>query len=255
MNLPREQAAKILLALDIACQNLAAREFALSLAGRLQAELIGLFVEDEDLLASAQYPFSREIVSSSASERKLNYDDMERSLRAWSTQMQQQLMTQAKQANVKFSFQTFRGKKTETLLQQTVTSSLLIFSGLRSSHYSIQRRAHTAYVLVDDDSDLQHSVTIIKQLTGEGIDNVVFINTNDINSQEKITTAVDSLSDTRAQTLTKNVKENLAQQIAALNKDLTAAVVLVPATHKICQQMPSFKELQNYLSCPVVVVN
>lgn len=255
MNLPREQAAKILLALDIASQNLAARDFALSLAGHLQAELIGLFVEDEDLLKSAQYPFSREIVSSSALERKLDYDDMERSLRAWSTQMQQQLLKQAKLANVKFSFQTFRGKKTETLLQQTVTSSLLIFSGLRSSRYSIQRRAHTAYVLVDDDSDLLHSVTIIKQLAAEDIDNIIFINTDDIHSQDKITTAIDSLSDTRAQILTKNVKENLAQQLAVLNRNLAAAVVLVPASHKICQQMPAFKELQIYLSCPVVVVN
>ena len=98
--------------MDIGSQNLAARDIALSLAARLHAELIGLFVEDEDLLISAQFPFAREIIASYAAERKLDYADMERSLRAWSSQMQQQLAEQAQHINIKYSFRTFRGRKT-----------------------------------------------------------------------------------------------------------------------------------------------
>ena len=255
MNLHEEKVIKILLALDLASQNIAARELALSLAGRLQSELVGLIIEDEELLASAQYPFSSEINTSSALERKLSYADMERSLRAWSTQIQQQLLKQAQQANVKCSFRTFRGRKTEILLEQTETTSLLVFSGLRTSYTPRQHRANTVYILVDDSSDLEHSLTIAKQLIAEGIDNVALIGSGDSQSEDTIAGAINTISGTGAQVLQINFQTDLSRQLATMNRNHPAAVVLVPATHQICRQNQKFKELQRYLSCPVVVVN
>ena len=250
-----EKAAKILLALDIASQNLLARNIAFSLAGRLQAELIGLFVEDEELLASAQYPFALEITAGSASERKLEYADMERSLRAWSTQTQQQLLQQAQQAKIKCSFRTFRGRKTEIFLGQNETPGLLVFSGLRASIYVSQRISHTAYLLVDDNSELDHSLQVIKQLIDEGITDIALIDNGDQQSKHKITQAVEHLSKLGARSYVKQLPSDIPQQLAQTVKELPAAVVLVPASHHICRQLTAFKELQGYLSCPVVVVN
>jgi len=255
VNLPEEKVAKILLALDIASHNLAARNFALSLANRLKAELIGLIVEDEDLLTSAQYPFSSEIRTGSGSERKLSYANMERSLRAWSTQMQQQILKQARQANIKCSFRTFRGRKTEILLEQTETTSFLVFSGLRTTYYPRQQRAHTIYILVDDESDLDRCLTIAKQLVAEGIDNVVFINSGNQHAKEMIATATGDLSGTGARTMEEKLQSDFSQQLVSMIRNHPATVVLVPATHQICRQSQKFKELQQYLSCPVVVVN
>ena len=255
MNKTEDNAAKILLALDIASQNFLARNIAFSLANRLQAELIGLFVEDEELLASAQYPFSSEITASSASERKLGYSDMERSLRAWSTHTQQQLLQQAQQAQIKCSFRTFRGRKTEIFLEQNETPGLLVFSGLRTSIYVRRRVSHTAYLLVDDNSDLDHSLRVIKQLISEGITDIALIDSGSQQSKEKLTRAVEYLSNLGARSYVKQLPTNIPQQLAQTVKELPAAVVLVPASHQICRQLTAFKELQGYLSCPVVVVN
>ena len=48
--------ARILVALDASPASVAAAAAAASLAGRLHAELEGVFVEDADLLALAAYP-------------------------------------------------------------------------------------------------------------------------------------------------------------------------------------------------------
>lgn len=257
MKLTEDKVAKILLALDIASQDLAARDFALSLAGRLQAELIGLLVEDEDLLTSAQYPFASEINASSASERKLEYADMERLLRAWSTQTQQQLLQQAQQAKIKCSFRMLRGRKTEIFLEQSEAPSLLVFSGLRTNLYLTQRKAHTAYLLVDDNSNLEHSLLIIKQLTGEGINDVVIINNGGETAKEKISVAIEQITKLNANVQVKKLQpdSDIPQHLSTITREQTAAVILVPASHQICQQLPIFKEMQSYQSCPVVVVN
>ncbi len=52
---------RILLALDASPQSVAALDTATELAGRLGAELTGLFVEDTDLLRMAALPFAAEI--------------------------------------------------------------------------------------------------------------------------------------------------------------------------------------------------
>lgn len=251
----KDKAKKILLAIDIASQSLAAREMALSLAYRLQAELIGLFVEDEDLLVSAQFPFASEVIASSATERKLEYADMERSLRAWSIQMQQQLQKQAQLVNIKCSFRTFRGRKTETLLAQTEVASVLVFPGLRISHYPLKSKAHSVYILIDDNCDMKHTMTVAKQLAAEGIDQVVFIDGGKKASREKIRAAIETLSKSNTHTIAKKMDKNLPRELAQIIKHIPAALILIPAGHRIRQQIDAFKELQKILSCPVVVVN
>lgn len=257
MKTAEQKAAKILLALDSASHNLAARNFALSLARQLQTELIGLFVEDEELLSSAQYPFASEIIASSANERKLGYTELERSLRAWSTQIQQQIIKQAQQAQIKCTFRTFRGRKTELFLQQSEVSSLLVFPGLRNSFSISQHKPHTAYLLVDNRSDLEHSLLVIKQLVDEGINDIVIINNDDKQSEEQAQRFITKIATLNKNTQVKQlqVETNIPQHLLILTRNQPAAVVLVPAGHHICQQLSVFKEMQNYLSCPVVVVN
>jgi nucleotide-binding universal stress UspA family protein len=52
---------RILVALDASPASLAALDFATELAERHQAELLGIYVEDINLLRSAEIPFTREI--------------------------------------------------------------------------------------------------------------------------------------------------------------------------------------------------
>ena len=63
---------RILVALDASRHSLAALEAAAELAARLKAELVGLFVEDIDLLRLAGLPFAREIRYPSAIIQQLD---------------------------------------------------------------------------------------------------------------------------------------------------------------------------------------
>ena len=72
---------RILVSLDTSDRGRAALEAAVRLALSTNAELQGLFVEDEDLVRLASLPFSREIELASASPRELQSINMERSLR------------------------------------------------------------------------------------------------------------------------------------------------------------------------------
>ena len=254
MNTLEEKALTILLTMDIASQNLAARSFALSLASQLNAELIGLIFEDENLLQSTQYPFASEIVSDSALERKVDYSNMERSLRAWSAQTQTQLLTQAQRANIKCTFRTYRGKGTGTFLEQSEPASLLIFSGLRISRFQTRPKSNTAYILVDNDTKLENSLVILNQLKNEGVNDVVFINTGTQSVKANIEAAIQALLQSGTQTDLKTIENNLPQQLASVLRNQPASVVIVPAGHQIFHDTKSFRELQNYLSCPVLVV-
>ena len=68
---------RILVALDASTHSLAALETAAGLAARLEAELVGLFVEDINLLRAAELPFARETSFYSSSLRPLERGELE----------------------------------------------------------------------------------------------------------------------------------------------------------------------------------
>ncbi len=71
---------RVLVALDASRASLRALESSTRLAARLHAELVGLFVEDVDLLRMAALPFTR-IVGPGAAEREVDVATVERWLR------------------------------------------------------------------------------------------------------------------------------------------------------------------------------
>ena len=77
---------RILVALDSSRASLAALDAAVDLAGRIDAELLGIFVEDVELLRMADAPYAREILYPSAMEAPLSRGTMERNFKAQSAQ-------------------------------------------------------------------------------------------------------------------------------------------------------------------------
>lgn len=105
---------RILVALDASPHSLAALDMAADLAARMQAELAGLFVEDVELLRSAESP-SAKFVSPAATSARLNRSAMERNLKAQSEQIRQAVAEAAHRTQVRWSFQTVRGEVTSSL--------------------------------------------------------------------------------------------------------------------------------------------
>jgi len=107
---------RILVALDASGASLAALEAAARLAATLEADLLGLFVEDIDLLRFAELPFAREVGLTFAQVRRMESADMERALRAQAARARQALERVASRTSVQCTFRVVRGRVTEELL-------------------------------------------------------------------------------------------------------------------------------------------
>lgn len=117
---------RIIVGLEPATRNRAALEAAARLAGRLEAELVGLFVENINLLHFAGLPFAREVGFASATKRDLDIEGMERSLRAQAHETRQSLAAVAARVPVRWSFRVARGSMAAELLAAAVEADLVI---------------------------------------------------------------------------------------------------------------------------------
>lgn len=108
---------RILLALDASGTSVSVLEAAVLFAARMEAELLGLFVEDVNLLRFAALPFAREVGFPSARTRRLGSAEMERALRAQASLAQTALTAAAMRQGVRFSFRIVRGEVPEQVLE------------------------------------------------------------------------------------------------------------------------------------------
>jgi nucleotide-binding universal stress UspA family protein len=116
----------ILVALDASPHSQAALEAAAELATGLRAELLGLFVEDINLLKLAGSSFAWETGFFSASRRQLSTPEMERQLRAQATRIRRSLAVTAGRAHVPWKFRVARGAIASELLTAAAEADLVI---------------------------------------------------------------------------------------------------------------------------------
>ena len=117
---------RILVALDASSNSLAALETAARLASRLKAELIGLFVEDIDLLRVAEFPFTRQVGLLSSTFQRLDLPELERQLRAQANQIRRALTAIAERAHVPWQFRVARGSVASEVLAAGAKADLTI---------------------------------------------------------------------------------------------------------------------------------
>ena len=116
---------RILVALDTSAHSLAALEAAALLASSMHAELVGLFVEDVNLLRLAALPFANEVRWPSSSRRVLDEVRMERELRIMASQARRALVMAAEQAEAEWTFRVVRGAVSEEVLSAALEADLL----------------------------------------------------------------------------------------------------------------------------------
>jgi nucleotide-binding universal stress UspA family protein len=161
---------RILVALDASTHSLAALEAAANLAADLGAELIGLFVEDENLLHLAGLPFAHEVRSPLATSERMNSDRMEQDLHLQASQAERALKKAAERVQVKWSFRVVRGQVSESVLAAALEVDLLAMGRVsrplskRSRLGSTARAATTetrrSLLLMQKDSGLNQPVLV-----------------------------------------------------------------------------------------------
>lgn len=116
---------RILVALDASTHSVAALRAAAELAGSLQAELHGLFVEDANLLRAAELPMARELRFPFASHARMNPATMRHQLQAQAYQARRALSSLCQQQHLKWTFQVVQGKVSSAVLEAAGRADLL----------------------------------------------------------------------------------------------------------------------------------
>jgi nucleotide-binding universal stress UspA family protein len=151
---------RILVALDASTHSLAALEAAADLAAALEAELLGLFVEDENLLHLAGLPFAQEVHAPWAASRQMSSDRMEKELRLQASQARRALQTAAERVQARWSFRTVRGQVTPAVLAAALEADLVAMG--RVSH-PVSRRNRLGSTARAAAASTHHSVLLMQQ--------------------------------------------------------------------------------------------
>jgi nucleotide-binding universal stress UspA family protein len=141
----------ILVALDASPQSRAALDAAVRVAAAFEAEIKGLFVEDEELLRASQLPFAQEVRAYTAPPKRLSDDRMQRQLRHQAEYAEHALRQAAEQGDVPYDFHTVQGDVTQELLRAAHEADLLVL-GKTSTRSSRKRLGSTCRTLVADAS-------------------------------------------------------------------------------------------------------
>lgn len=116
---------RIVVAIDASPASVTALEAAGELAVILEAEVLGLFVEDVNVLRWGTLPFAHEVGAVSATRRRTTSADVERQLRLQAERARGALAAVEARSGVRTSFRIARGTVTEELLRILTAEDLL----------------------------------------------------------------------------------------------------------------------------------
>ena len=162
---------RILVALDTSANSLSALELAATLAANLEAELVGLFVEDINLLRIATIPFARHICYPSGTQESLDSARMDRQLHVRAEHARELLAAAAERAQTPWSFRIARGQITAEILAAASEADLVLLGktgwspsrplGLGSTAVAVAANAPHALLLVQDGDKIGNSIMTV----------------------------------------------------------------------------------------------
>jgi nucleotide-binding universal stress UspA family protein len=130
------QVKRVVVALESACENLAALERAARLAQRTKAQLHAIFLEDPRLFEAAALPFTRYVCLASGTCNPLETNKIERDLHAMAERSRRRLKELADRFNISCSFEAVRGDRSAAMDNAGCDDLLVMDSTTRGlGHY------------------------------------------------------------------------------------------------------------------------
>ncbi len=138
----------ILVAVDASLHSLAALEVAGELAERLGADLLGIFVEDLNLLRLADLPFTEEFGLFSARRRELRPGDVKRHLRIQARRAQRTFSVVVERTQVSGEFHVVHGSVSGEILKASAEADIVLLGKVGMSRPQDGRLGSTARALI-----------------------------------------------------------------------------------------------------------
>jgi nucleotide-binding universal stress UspA family protein len=138
---------RILAAVDASPGSLGALRGAADLAARLDAELLGLYVEDVTLLQLANLPVAREVRTFSATVRELDIHRARRLIDAQSGRVHRAIRTVASERQVTWTYRVRRGPVANELIAGMSEADLIVLG--RASRPGRRRLGSTASAVLE----------------------------------------------------------------------------------------------------------
>jgi nucleotide-binding universal stress UspA family protein len=215
---------RILIALDASPASQAALDLAAELAIRYQAELIGVFVEDINLLRSADIPFTEEVGTYSATSRQIDSSHIERELKAHARRVEQLLSSIARKANLRWSFRSSRGLVPSELMAAASDSDLII---LGKTGWSGRNQIGSTAREVAVESPIQSLILMHKVRPGtpvmvlydgsDGSRNALIAARRIIHPESTLTVLINAEGREAAQKMEKDVRKTLESDDLSIN--------------------------------------
>jgi len=122
---------RVVVALDATTAPSAALDAAAALASGLGAELVGLFVEDQQLLRFAALPFAQELGIATASARPVRTADIERALKSQAERLRRVLAETARPLGLAWTLEVTRGEVVRAAVAYAGDEDLLVIGRAR----------------------------------------------------------------------------------------------------------------------------
>ena len=152
MNVPKRSIDihRIVVALDASPHSYAALEAAVRMASLFKADLLGLYVEDINVLRLAELPFVREVGFFSTISRQVRRRDLERQFRMRTLEISERIATLASQQAVQQTFRVLRGRVFTEILEVSSNADVLIVGKAGWSQVKCRRWGSTARAIYAD---------------------------------------------------------------------------------------------------------
>lgn len=240
----------VMLAVDVSNYSVTTVNLAVEMAASVQTGLLGLFIEDEDLLQVAGLPCSREITLTTTRERPTSIDQMQRSLRSVAQQFKQTLQREAQASQIAWRFDTMRGRMRDIGLRskRDVTYKILDQSVSHRLQSSGQIRRTRKILLILDDSPRQKLAlsVVLRRFRHEKIELTVVGE-----EPERILSSVlpqQNAGKDSELVLNRYCRDDLLELLARAGPSFDCAIM---SQHENVAELP---RILNALRCPTILV-
>lgn len=231
------------------------------LAGKTPAEILGMFVEDIELLALAELPIAREYCRLTHIERPLQIPDIERQFRVQARAAQQALTEIADRLGSTLSFRTVRGAITTLLREALAETDLMLFGAVRGA-LRMPGRSSRAYaghpsrqpvaVVFDGSDAAQRALQVALRIAPEVMPLTVMLTATNPDHLSTLTQQVKRLAGNRNLHLVEMMNPAWRDVFERVRAHRSAALVVAITAELLREE--NLRRLRNELNCPAILV-